>query len=110
MSFEMIIVFGLLLLAAVLFVTERVSFDITALIILSVLLITGILTLREGFSGFSNQATITTGAMFIPSEGVRLTGALSDVSTYFSRLGKRHHYFAVFIMIMTLFIQVFWPF
>lgn len=102
MSFEIAVVFGLLLPAAVLFVTERVSFDITALIILSVLLLTGILTVREGLSGFSNQATITIGAMFILSEGIRRTGALGEVSTFFSSLGKRHNYFAFFIIIVVI--------
>ena len=90
MSFEILVVFGLLIIAIFLFSNENIPFDITALILLSALLVTGILTPQEGFSGFSNSATITIAAMFILSEGIRRTGALNNVSDYFATLGKKN--------------------
>ncbi len=90
MSPDILIVFGLLILAIFLFSYEKIPFDITALILLSILLVTGILTPEEGFSGFSNSATITIAAMFILSEGIRRTGALNDVSDYFATLGQKN--------------------
>lgn len=89
MSPDILIIFGLLVAAIFLFSYEKIPFDITALILLSILLITGILTPEEGLSGFSNTATITIAAMFILSEGIRKTGALNDVSDFFARLGKK---------------------
>ena len=76
MSIETIIVFALLVVAMVLFVSDRVSFDVAAVIILSSLMLTGIVTPEEGLSGFSNAATVTIGAMFVLSEGLRRTGVL----------------------------------
>ena len=59
MTFEMIIVFGLILMAMVLFAMDRVPFDLVALILMSALMLTGILDVKEGLSGFSNPATVT---------------------------------------------------
>ncbi len=98
MSIEIIIVFATLIAAIILFTTERVSFDISALIVMSILLFSGILTPREGLSGFSNEATVTIGAMFVLSEGVRRTGALERVGDYFSTLGARNYSLALVLL------------
>lgn len=98
----MMIIFGLLIGAIVLFAWDRIPFDVTALIILTVLLVSGILTPREGFSGFSNSATITIGAMFILSEGLRKTGALNSVGQYLTSLGKQRYYVALLVMMTAI--------
>lgn len=90
MSIDIFIILGLLIVAVFLFSYEKIPFDVTALLILSILLITGILTPSEGFSGFSNAATITIAAMFSLSEGIRRTGALNKVSDYFSTLEQKN--------------------
>ncbi len=98
----MVIVFGLLVAAVVLFVSERVSFDTVALLIMGALLATGVLTVREGLSGLSNRATVTIGAMFVVSEGVRRTAALNVVSNLLSRLGEQNFWLAVGAMMATV--------
>ncbi|MBR9977879.1 MAG: SLC13 family permease, partial [Bacteroidetes bacterium] len=67
MTLEMAIVIGLILLAIVLFTTERIGVDLTAMIVMAALLVTGVLTPGEGLSGFSNPATVTVAAMFVIS-------------------------------------------
>jgi len=98
MSLDIIIIGGILIAAIVLFTTERVSFDITALIIMTVLLVTGVLTPSEGLSGFSNEATITIAAMFVLSEGIRRTGLLDVIGEFFSKLGQRNYWLALISM------------
>jgi len=110
MTIEIAIVFGLILLATVLFALEFVSFDVTAVIVLSVLMISGILTPEEGFSGFSNAATVTIGAMFILSEGLRRTGVLAWIGDQFVSIGKNDYRTAVvsmmvFISVTSMFIN-----
>jgi di/tricarboxylate transporter len=102
MSVEIFVIFLILIGTVVLFFTERVSFDITALIVLSSLLLTGILTPAEALSGFSSEATITIGAMFVLSEGMRQTGVLDIIGHYFSRLGKQHASLAVISMMLVV--------
>lgn len=92
MSLEIIFIFLLLGIALFLFSTDYVSYDIAALIIMAALLVSGILTPREGFAGFSNPATLTVAAMFILSEGLRRTGILNRFGDFFSRRIKRNYW------------------
>lgn len=104
MTFEIIFVFVLLIVAVFLFVTDYVTFDVAAIIIMASLMLSGILSPREGLSGFSNPATITVAAMFILSEGVRRTGILSDAGDFFSE--KIQQNFKVWFFALLLFIAV----
>ncbi|NHN46407.1 SLC13 family permease [Halostella sp. JP-L12] len=88
----MLVVFAIILAALVLFATEAVPVDITALGVMVTLLlvdpVTGALaeagllsegisvldSPQQGVSGFASTATITVLAMFILSEGVQRTG------------------------------------
>ncbi len=89
MSIDLLVVLALLVVAVVLFVTEKVSVDVTALLVLGTLLVLGILTPAEGLSGFSNEATVTIGAMFVLSAGLRRSGVLEWVGPGFEALARR---------------------
>ncbi|MDZ4813157.1 MAG: SLC13 family permease [Pseudomonadota bacterium] len=80
---------GLIALGAVLlFVRERFPPDIVALLVLIALVVFGLVTPHEGISGFSSPATITVGAMFVLSAGLRETGALDAVARFLTRMGR----------------------
>jgi di/tricarboxylate transporter len=78
------VVFGLIVAALVLFATEPVPIDITAIGLMVALILLGpdgILDLTgvavsDGLSGFASTATITVLAMFILSDGVQRTGVV----------------------------------
>lgn len=74
MTFEMTLVLALLGMAIVLFSTERLRVDLISMMVLLSLLLTGLLTVEEAFSGFSNPAVITVWAIYIISEGLFITG------------------------------------
>lgn len=99
---DILFVYGLILVAVVLFINKRISFDITSLILLAILIVSGILTPKEGLSGFSNPATVTIACMFILSEGLRRTGALDIVGDYFFKLSKLNYRLAIFIIMMVV--------
>jgi di/tricarboxylate transporter len=74
---EMLVVFALILLALVLFATERFPVDVTAILVMVLLMVLEPWTQispQEGISGFSNPATITVLAMLILSTGINRTG------------------------------------
>ena len=77
----------LVLLGATLaaFVTELLPVEVTALALLSVLLLTGIVSVQEALSGFSNEAVVTVGAMFALSHAVAKTGLLETAAEWLSR-------------------------
>ncbi|WP_227356913.1 SLC13 family permease [Haladaptatus salinisoli] len=76
---DMVVVFAVVVLALVLFATELLPVDVTAILVMVTLMVlepwTGIDTV-EGISGFSNEATITVLAMLILSSGVSQTGVV----------------------------------
>ncbi|UIP00188.1 SLC13 family permease [Halobaculum sp. CBA1158] len=102
---EILFVFAVILAALVLFVTEPVPVDITAIGVLVALLLAGpistalaglgllaapfeLVTVEEGLSGFANPATLTVLAMFVLSEGVRMTGIIQRLGAFISRITK----------------------
>jgi di/tricarboxylate transporter len=88
MTSDMLIVLGVIALAVYLFASEKLPVDLTAILIMAVLLITGIVTPAEGLSGFSNPATVTVGAMFILSAALQKTGAVNFLGSMTSRAFK----------------------
>lgn len=92
MTIEMLTVLAVILAAVILFATEKLSVDLTALIIMGVLLLSGIITPGEGVSGFSNSATVTVTAMFVLSAALRQTGAVNYLGTVTSRIFGLSYY------------------
>jgi di/tricarboxylate transporter len=89
MSFEIALVLTILLVALVLFVTEWIPMDVTALLVLGSLAVTGLVDRREAFSGFSNPAVITVWAMFILSEGLARTGVANRMGQWVMKTAGR---------------------
>ena len=93
MTGEMLIVLGVIAGAVILFASEKIPVDLTALIVMSVLLLTGIVSPAEGLAGFSNTATVTVGAMFVLSAALTKTGAVNFLGEVVSR-AFRFNYWA----------------
>ncbi|HSO27261.1 MAG TPA: SLC13 family permease, partial [Anaerolineales bacterium] len=77
MTTEIWLTFAILLAAIVLFVTEWIRLDITALGVVAALMLTGILTPEEAVAGFANPAVITIAALFVVGGAVLQTGLAS---------------------------------
>lgn len=89
MTTEIYIVLAVLVLAVILFVTEKLPVDLVALIVMGLLLISGIITPTDGLSGFANPATVTIGAMFVLSAGLFKTGAINFLGELVTNVFKR---------------------
>lgn len=96
MSFELVFVLALVLVTVGLFVSEKFPVDVVALIALGVLLVTGILPAEEALSGFSNEAVITIGAMFVLSAGLNRSGTLEAFGQRFRAAAKKTVWGATF--------------
>jgi len=102
MTFEIAFVLFLLVVATYLFVTDHITYDVTAVIVMVSLLVSGILTPQEGLSGFSNPATVTVAAMFVLSYGIRRTGILSTAGDFFAT--RMQVNFNLWLLLLLLFI------
>ena len=67
-------------IAVLLFVTEWLSVDVVAMLLVVALVVTGVISPQEGLAGFSNEATLTVAFMFVLSAALLKTGALQQVA------------------------------
>ncbi|MDP3068704.1 MAG: SLC13 family permease [Opitutaceae bacterium] len=95
---ELYLVLAIVVVAAVLFATEKFSVDIVALLVLGALVATRLVTPAEGISGFSNPATVTVAAMFVLSAGLHRSGALTFLGRKLIEHGRNETLLLVFIM------------
>ncbi len=100
MTWEIVFVLGLTVVAVVLFVTEKLSTDIVAILVMVALLVSGVLSPSEGLAGFANTATITVGAMFVLSAGIFRSGAVNFVGRVLRRLAQ-HSMSLMLVVLMT---------
>ncbi|MGD8817922.1 MAG: sodium:proton antiporter, partial [Acidobacteriota bacterium] len=77
MTFEIAFMLVLIGVALVLFVFEVFPIEVTAMLLLAVLLLTDILTVDEAVSGLSNKAVVTVAAMLILGQALVKTGVLA---------------------------------
>ncbi|HSJ23594.1 MAG TPA: SLC13 family permease [Longimicrobiales bacterium] len=100
MTLEIALVYGILLAAVALFVTGWLRMDMTALLVLALLAISGILTPAQAFAGFSSPAVITVGGMFVISAALARTGVANILGRQLLRVaGSRERPLVVTIML-----------
>lgn len=76
----------IMLAAAILLLSERVRADLVALLVVVALGVTGVLTPREAFSGFSSSAVVTMAAIFVLVGGLQITGMTGQAGALLQRL------------------------
>lgn len=81
------LILGLLVIAIVLFATEKLSVDVVTLLLLIVLTVTRILTPTEAFAGFSNDFIIILASIFVISGALQEAGILDRFGSQLTRLG-----------------------
>lgn len=74
MTPEIILTLSIIVVALLIFATEKLRVDVVALLVLITVGLTGLVEPKEVFSGFSNSAVITVWAVYIVSGGLFNTG------------------------------------
>lgn len=85
---EHYIVFGVLLLALILFTWGKIRHDFVALISLCVLLAFGIIEPENAFSGFGHPAVITVAAVLVIGKGLEFSGVVDLLGKWVMKLGN----------------------
>ena len=91
MTLDIAIVLGIILITLYLFISEKFGIDTVAIITMTLLMVTGILTPKEGFAGFNNYATITVACMFVISAAIQKSGALNRVDSLLTNVGRKSY-------------------
>lgn len=106
MTIDIIITLSIVLMAVVFFATEKIRIDAVAIIVLTLLTLSGQIDVKEALSGFNNSATITIAAMFVLATGLKNSGALDNVGELLSRV-KSPWLFLLTLFIITSLISPF---
>lgn len=108
MDAQLIITFSILIVAMILFFTDKIPADLVALLVVVALGLTGILTPQEAFSGFSRAAVITILAIFILAEALQRSGVTEQVGNILLKVGgKSELRLIVAVMIAGAFLSLF---
>jgi len=96
---EIALVFTILAAAVVLLITEWIPMEVTALLSLGAVALTGLVTPVEALAGFSNPAVVTVWAVFILSGGLTRTGVANVIGHFVLRMaGTRETTMIIVIM------------
>lgn len=99
MTTEIWIVFGILAATIALFVSDKLRLDVTALLAMVALTLTGILTPAEAVAGFGDTTVILIAALFVVGEGLVQTGVAAALGRW---LGLRAGTSELRILILTM--------
>lgn len=80
LTVDMVIVFGLLIFAIFLFVTELLRVDLVGLLMMALLPLTGVVTADEAIAGLSSNAVVSIIAVMIIGAGLNKTGVMNVVA------------------------------
>ena len=86
MTFEIALTLAIILIAILLFATEKIRIDLVALLVLLTVSITGLVSKEEVFMGFANPAVITIWAVYMVSGGLFRTGVADILGSLIMRL------------------------
>jgi di/tricarboxylate transporter len=87
MTPDILIVFFILIAAAILFSTNLLRSDLVAMLVLLSLLLSDVLTAPEAFAGFSDPTVLIVISMFIISEAIVFTGIAASLGDFILRYG-----------------------
>lgn len=100
MNSDLLIVLALLVSAVVMFVLNKPRMDAVALIMLTVLPFTGIISMGEALAGFSDSSIVLIAALFVIGEGLVRTGVAQRLGDWLSgRAGKSETRLLVLLML-----------
>jgi di/tricarboxylate transporter len=102
MTAEIGLVLLILGVAIVLFASEKIRVDVVSLMVLLALLLTGLLTTEEAFSGFSSPAVITVWAIYIVSASLTRTGIADFIGRYIGKMAGTEEWRLVLVLMVTV--------
>lgn len=80
MTNDIAIVFAVMTLAIILFTTDKLRTDLVAILIMLVLPWTGVISVREAFSGLSSNAVVSVMAVMVLGYGIERSGAMNPMA------------------------------
>jgi di/tricarboxylate transporter len=90
----------LLLVAVVLFATEKIPVDVVGILLVIGLILTGVLTAQEGLAGFGDDIIITIGGLFILTGGLVKTGLVDLMGRKLYRIAGDNEFILTMVIML----------
>jgi di/tricarboxylate transporter len=101
MTPDVILILSILTIAVVLLISEWIPMEVTALLSLGAVALTGLVSPVEALSGFSNPAVVTIWAVFILSGGLTRTGVANVIGRFVLRLAGSKETLMIIVIMTT---------
>lgn len=101
MTFEILLTLSIIVVAVLLFATEKLRVDIIALLVLLTLVLSGLIKTDQAFMGFASPAVITVWAVYIVSGALFKTGVSDVLGVWISRLAGNSEPRLIAIIMLT---------
>lgn len=88
MTVQQVLLLCIIIASATLYVTRWLQPELTSLLAIASLALSGVLDAQDALSGLSSSATVTVAAMFVLSAGLARTGALDELAAYLVRAAR----------------------
>ncbi|MQM29414.1 MAG: hypothetical protein CRU78_02220, partial [Candidatus Accumulibacter phosphatis] len=82
MTGDILLVFGLLLVTILLFVSDRLRMDIVAILAVLALMLSGLLAPKEALAGFGDPLVVLIAGLFVIGEGLFRTGVAFAIGNW----------------------------
>ena len=82
----------LLFVAVALFATERIPVDVVGVLLVIALVMTNVLTVQEGLSGFGDNVIIIIGGLFVLTGGLVKTGIVDLIGRRLYRIAGNNEF------------------
>ncbi|UCH10265.1 MAG: SLC13 family permease [Fidelibacterota bacterium] len=102
MTFEILLMLVLIVATLVIFALEIFPMEVTALSLLGILLVTGIVDAEHAVAGLSNPAVVTIGMLFVISHALSKTGLLEVAAGRLSDMVGPRKWLGVAILLITV--------
>jgi di/tricarboxylate transporter len=101
MTPDVVLVLSILAASVLLLVTEWIPMEVTALLSLGAVALTGLVSPVQALAGFSNPAVVTVWAVFILSGGLTLTGVANVIGRFVLRLAGSSETRMIIVIMVT---------
>jgi di/tricarboxylate transporter len=89
MTSDILLLLALLAGAVILFATEWIAPELTAVLLLFILTITGLVPQDQVFAGFGSDVVVFLGSVFVVGQALVRTGVLDRIEGWLARTGER---------------------
>ncbi len=96
------IFFTILTVSIIAFIREWFPIEVTSLLVLAALLLSGLIDKHQAISGFSNKAVITIGAMFILSHAFTKTGFIRVFTIWLENNGRGRNWLVTTLFLISV--------